>query len=134
MELWFKTKGIMHTKVGPKSSPLNAVERTHQTLESKVKMMMHDSGLLKSMWIHALETAVYVKNRVFCKGDGEFALAHHYVYDILCATRNEAFKKRLFSELNEAYGIKDQCFVSVGVQQNENSIKFIRLGTVRRSH
>ncbi|OWZ15146.1 Integrase, catalytic core protein [Phytophthora megakarya] len=28
-----------------------------------VKTMMHDSGLPKSMWIHALKTAVYVKNR-----------------------------------------------------------------------
>ncbi|OWZ01655.1 reverse transcriptase [Phytophthora megakarya] len=33
----------------------------------------------------------------FYNQDGEFALVLLYVDDILCATRNEAFKKRLFS-------------------------------------
>ncbi|POM59956.1 Copiatype Polyprotein [Phytophthora palmivora] len=32
--------------------------------------MMHESGLSKSMWMLALEAAVYLKNRVFCKGAG----------------------------------------------------------------
>ncbi|KAE9224944.1 hypothetical protein PF004_g12068 [Phytophthora fragariae] len=50
MERWYKKKGIVHTKVGPNASQLNPVERTHQTL----------IGM----------TAVYVKNRVFCKGAG----------------------------------------------------------------
>ncbi|POM64022.1 Integrase catalytic core protein [Phytophthora palmivora] len=30
--------------------------------------MMSQAGLPKSFWVHALENAVYVKNRVFCKG------------------------------------------------------------------
>ncbi|KAE9182202.1 hypothetical protein PF004_g24314 [Phytophthora fragariae] len=70
MERWFKKKGIVYTKVGPNASQLNPVERTHQTLIGMVKTMMHQSGLPPSFWTHALETAVYVKNRVFCKGAG----------------------------------------------------------------
>ncbi|GMF25209.1 unnamed protein product [Phytophthora fragariaefolia] len=70
MERWYKKKGIVHTKVGPNASQLNPVERTHQTLIGMVKTMMHQSGLPPSFWTHALETAVYVKNRVFCKGAG----------------------------------------------------------------
>ncbi|KAG4045392.1 hypothetical protein PC123_g19205 [Phytophthora cactorum] len=67
---WYAKKGIVHTKVGPKSSQLNLVERSHQTLISMVKTMMHDSGLPRSFWTHALQTAVYVKNRVFAKAQG----------------------------------------------------------------
>ncbi|KAK1931545.1 Copia protein [Phytophthora citrophthora] len=70
MERWYADKGIVHTKVGPKSSQLNLVERIHQTLISMVKTMMHDSGLPRSFWTHAQQTAVYIKNRVFCKGAG----------------------------------------------------------------
>ncbi|GMF53554.1 unnamed protein product, partial [Phytophthora fragariaefolia] len=70
MEKWYKKKGIVHTKVGPNALQLNAVERTHQTLVDMVKTMMHQSGLPASFWTSALETAVYVKNRVFCKGAG----------------------------------------------------------------
>ncbi|GMF48126.1 unnamed protein product [Phytophthora fragariaefolia] len=70
IERWYKMKGIVHTKVGPNASQLNRVERTHQTLIGMVKTMMHQSGLPPSFWTHALETAVYVKNRVYCKGAG----------------------------------------------------------------
>ncbi|GMF47884.1 unnamed protein product [Phytophthora fragariaefolia] len=70
MAKWYKKKGIVHTKVGPNTSQLNPVERTHQTLVDMVKTMMHQSGLPASFWTSALETAVYVKNRVFCKGAG----------------------------------------------------------------
>ncbi|OWZ18157.1 Rve-domain-containing hypothetical protein [Phytophthora megakarya] len=47
---WYAKKGIFHTKVGPKSSQLNLVERTHQTL----------IGM----------SAVYIKNKVLCKSTG----------------------------------------------------------------
>ncbi|CAI5717219.1 unnamed protein product [Peronospora farinosa] len=70
METWYTEHGIVHTKVGPKASQLNLVERTHQTLIGMVKTMMHQSGFPKSFWVHALENAVYVKNRVYCKGAG----------------------------------------------------------------
>lgn len=70
MAKWYKKKGVVHTKVGPNASQLNPVERTHQTLVDMVKTMMHQSGLPASFWTSALETAVYVKNRVFCKGAG----------------------------------------------------------------
>ncbi|KAG6612762.1 Integrase, catalytic core protein [Phytophthora cinnamomi] len=36
IERWYATKGIVHTKIGPKSSQLNVVERTHQTLNGMV--------------------------------------------------------------------------------------------------
>lgn len=45
-------------------------ERTHQTLIGMVKTMMHQSRFPKSFWTNAFETAVYVKNRVYCKGAG----------------------------------------------------------------
>ncbi|OWZ01879.1 Integrase, catalytic core protein [Phytophthora megakarya] len=70
IERWYKEKGIVHNKVRPKTSQLNMVERTHQTLIGIVKPMMHKSGLLKSFGVHALVTAVYTKNRVFCNGTG----------------------------------------------------------------
>ncbi|GMF43837.1 unnamed protein product [Phytophthora fragariaefolia] len=70
MAKWYKKKGIVHTKVGPNVSQLNPVERTHQTLVDMVNTMMHQSGLPASFWTSALEAAVYVKNRVFCKGAG----------------------------------------------------------------
>ncbi|OWY98892.1 hypothetical protein PHMEG_00030217, partial [Phytophthora megakarya] len=97
MELWYKTKGIVHTKVGPKSSQLNAVERTHQTLEGMVKTMMHDSGLPKSMWIHALETVVFVKNRVFCKGAGRTP------YEVMFGTQPDIHHIRAFGSLVYCY-------------------------------
>ncbi|OWY93344.1 Integrase, catalytic core protein, partial [Phytophthora megakarya] len=70
IERWYRKKGIVHTKVGPNASQLNLVERTHQTIVGMIKTMMHQAGLPKSFWIYALENAVYVKNRVFCKGAG----------------------------------------------------------------
>ena len=68
MEDWYTKNGIVHTKVGPNASQLNLVERTHQTLIGMMKTMMHKSGFPKSFWVHALENAIYIKNRVCCKG------------------------------------------------------------------
>ncbi|OWZ03852.1 Integrase, catalytic core protein [Phytophthora megakarya] len=67
MENWYESKGIAHTKVGPKASQLNFIERTHQTLVEMVKSMLHQSGLPRLFWVEAMETAVYIGNRVFCK-------------------------------------------------------------------
>ncbi|KAJ8546882.1 hypothetical protein ON010_g11353 [Phytophthora cinnamomi] len=93
IEHWYATKGIVHTKVGPKSSQLNLVERTHQTLIGMVKTMMHDSGLPRSFWMHALQTAVYIKNRVFCKGAGRTP------YEMMYGTKPDIHHIRTFGSL-----------------------------------
>ncbi|KAG6958235.1 hypothetical protein JG687_00009509 [Phytophthora cactorum] len=93
MERWYKKKGIVHTKVGPNASQLNPVERTHQTLIGMVKTVMHESGLPPSFWTHALETAVYVKNRVFCKG------ACRTPYELMFGTKPDIHHIRAFGSL-----------------------------------
>ncbi|POM77591.1 Integrase catalytic core protein [Phytophthora palmivora] len=93
IERWYADKGIVHTKVGPKSSQLNLVGRTHQTLISMVKTMMHDSGLPRSFWTHALQTAVYIKNRVFCKGAGRTP------YEMVYGTKPDLHHLRTFGSL-----------------------------------
>ncbi|KAG3126054.1 hypothetical protein PI124_g22602 [Phytophthora idaei] len=93
MERWYKKKGIVHTKVGPNASQLNPVERTHQTLIGMVKTMMPESGLPPSFWTHALETAVYVKNRVFCKGAGRTP------YELMFGTKPDIHRIRAFGSL-----------------------------------
>ncbi|KAE8981056.1 hypothetical protein PF011_g22184 [Phytophthora fragariae] len=63
----------------------------------------------------------------FYERDGVFAIVLLYVDDILCATKDEQFKKKMFEQLNEDYGIKDQgllsTYLGVEVEQNEQSIK-----------
>ncbi|TYZ66586.1 hypothetical protein PybrP1_001686 [[Pythium] brassicae (nom. inval.)] len=68
IDAWYAQKGIEHVKIRPKGSQLNPCERAHQTLAGMVKSMMAHSGLPISLWTDALMTAVYIKNRVFCKG------------------------------------------------------------------
>ena len=67
MEAWYEEKGIIHTKVGPKGSHLNPVERMHQSLMNMVRSMMHQSGFPRSLWPEALETAAYLRNRTYSK-------------------------------------------------------------------
>ncbi|KAJ8537304.1 hypothetical protein ON010_g13293 [Phytophthora cinnamomi] len=59
--------------------------------------------------------------------DGEFVIVLLYVDDILCATKNEEFKKKMCNQLNEDYGLKDQglldTYLGIEVEQNSNSIK-----------
>ncbi|OWZ03026.1 Copia type Polyprotein [Phytophthora megakarya] len=70
----------------------------------------------------ATESCLYYYNR-----DGEFALVLLYVDGILCAIKNEDFKKKIFQKLDEDYGLKDQgllnTYLAVEVGQNDNSIK-----------
>ncbi|RMX62415.1 hypothetical protein DD238_008194 [Peronospora effusa] len=68
METWYTEHGIVHTKVGPKASQLNLVERTHQTLIGMVKTMMHQSGFPKSLWVHALEKFCVCKEQGVLQG------------------------------------------------------------------
>ena len=70
IQQWYRKKGIVHTKVGPHASQLILVERTHQTIVAMVKTMISQAGFPKSLWVHALENLVYIKDRVFCKGAG----------------------------------------------------------------
>lgn len=63
----------------------------------------------------------------FYDRDGEFAIVLLYVDDILCATNNAEFKKRMFEKLDSDYGLKDQgllnTYLGVQVEQNADSIK-----------
>ncbi|KAG6623897.1 Integrase catalytic core protein [Phytophthora cinnamomi] len=63
----------------------------------------------------------------FYDQDGEFAIVLLYVDDILCATNNVKFKKRMFEQLDQDYGLKDQgllnTYLGVQVEQNADSIK-----------
>lgn len=68
IETWYSTHGIEHVKVGPKSSQLNACERTHRSLGDMTKTKMKASGFPRSMWCEAFMYAVYIKNRIYCKG------------------------------------------------------------------
>jgi hypothetical protein len=68
MQEWYKTQGIEHVLVGPKSSQLNLCERTHQSLVEMTKATMKDAGFPRSLWPEALRNAVYLKNRVYNKG------------------------------------------------------------------
>ncbi|KAG3063695.1 hypothetical protein PI124_g22600 [Phytophthora idaei] len=63
----------------------------------------------------------------FCNCDGVFAMVLLYVDDIICATKDEEFKKKMFSQLNEDYGIKDQgilnTYLGVQVEHGDGSMK-----------
>ncbi|KAG6614430.1 Integrase catalytic core protein [Phytophthora cinnamomi] len=63
----------------------------------------------------------------FYDQDGEFATVLLYVDDILCATNNVEFKKRMFEQLDQDYGLKEQgllnTYLGVQVEQNADSIK-----------
>eukprot|EP00644_Phytophthora_capsici_P005947 jgi/Phyca11/37299/gw1.2.101.1 len=63
----------------------------------------------------------------FYNKDGEFAIALLYVDDILCATKSDAFKKRMFEILDLDYGQKGQgllnTYMGVQVELNNDSIK-----------
>ena len=61
-------------KIGTYASQLDLVERTHQTLIGMVKTTMHQSESPKPFRIHAIENAVYIRNRVYCKGYSVHAL------------------------------------------------------------
>ena len=55
----------MHRPVPPNYSRLNLCERTHQSIVGTPKAMMLQSGCPKSLWMDALSTAVYLKNRTY---------------------------------------------------------------------
>ena len=69
------------------------MERTHQTLFGMAKTVMHHSGLPKSLWTNAFETAVYVKNRVYCEGAGRAP------YEMMFRTKPDIHHIRVFGSL-----------------------------------
>ncbi|POM59958.1 Copiatype Polyprotein [Phytophthora palmivora] len=71
---------------------------------------------------------------IFYDHDGEFAIVLLYVEDILCATKNEQFKQKMFSDLDKEYGLKDQgplsTYLGVEVEQDGDSMTTSRPDTV----
>ncbi|MFN7881818.1 MAG: DDE-type integrase/transposase/recombinase, partial [bacterium] len=61
---FYKAKGIIAQTTAPYSPQQNgSAERLNRTLVKKVRAMLLDSGLEKSMWAEAMVTANYVRNR-----------------------------------------------------------------------
>lgn len=61
---FYKAKGIIAQTTAPYSPQQNgSAERLNRTLVEKVRAMLLDSGLEKSMWAEAMVTANYVRNR-----------------------------------------------------------------------
>ncbi|KAE8961409.1 hypothetical protein PR001_g30051, partial [Phytophthora rubi] len=68
---WYKLHGIEHARKPKSTSHLNLCERSHQTITGMQKTMMTDSGFPISFWVDAVQTAVYIKNRVFTRAIGK---------------------------------------------------------------
>ncbi|OWB54148.1 hypothetical protein B5S27_g5803 [[Candida] boidinii] len=65
LESFFRSKGITHQRTVPYNSYQNGVaERKHRTLEEKVRTLLVSSGLPDSFWAEALQTAVFLINRL----------------------------------------------------------------------
>lgn len=65
LESFFRGKGIVHQRTVPYNSYQNGVaERKHRTLEEKVRTLLVSSGLPNSFWAEALQTAVFLINRL----------------------------------------------------------------------
>ena len=63
-EAYLKKEGIIHQKTVPHTPEQNGVaERLNRTLIESVRSMISDSGLPKTFWAEAVNTANYVKNR-----------------------------------------------------------------------
>lgn len=61
--------GILHQRTTPHTPEQNGVaERMNRTISEKVRCMLIDSGLEKSFWAEAASTAVYLINRIPCRG------------------------------------------------------------------
>ncbi|OWZ21390.1 Integrase, catalytic core protein [Phytophthora megakarya] len=58
--------------------------------------------------------------------DSEFAIVLLYVDDILCATNNVKFKKRVFEQLDTDYQGLRNTYLGVHVEKNANSIRILQ--------
>lgn len=60
---YFQRHGIVHETTVPYTPQQNGVsERLNRTIMDKARAMLQDSGLKKSFWAEAVNTAVYLKN------------------------------------------------------------------------
>ncbi|OWY92783.1 LOW QUALITY PROTEIN: Integrase, catalytic core protein [Phytophthora megakarya] len=95
IERWYTKKGIVRTKVGSKSSQLNLVERTHKTLIGMT-----------------LQTAVYIKNRVFCKGAGRTP------YEMMYGAKPDMHHIRTFGSLRKKLEVNCKVGFLIGYQED----------------
>ena len=116
MEAWYRSKGIVHVKVGPKGSQLNLCERTHQSIEGMTKSTMAHAGFLRSLWAEAMRNAVYVKNRVYNKS------TQGIPYEIIFGVKPDIQYIRKFGALAYAH-------VPVSPVRNKNDVN-VKIGFV----
>ena len=112
MEAWYRSKGIVHVKVGPKGSQLNLCERTHQSNEGMTKSTMAHAGFPRSLWTEAMRNAVYVKNRVYNNS------TQGIPYEMMVGVNDDIHHIRKFGAL--AY---EHVSVSPGRKKNDVNIK-----------
>lgn len=61
--------GIIHQKTNPYSPEQNGLcERMNRTLIEKARCLLFDAGLDKEFWAEAINTAVYLQNRIVKSG------------------------------------------------------------------
>lgn len=69
---YLQKHGIKHQKTAPYTPQQNGVsERFNRTIVEKTRCMLIDAGLEKLFWAEAASTAVYILNRIPCKGTGK---------------------------------------------------------------
>lgn len=70
--------GIIHQTTVAYTPQQNGVaERMNRTLIDLVRSMLHSAALPKSFWAEALQTAVYIRNRVLSRSLPERTTPHH---------------------------------------------------------
>lgn len=66
---YLKKMGIIHQKTNPYSPEQNGLcERMNRTLIEKARCLLFDAGLDKEFWAEAINTAVYLQNRIVKSG------------------------------------------------------------------
>ena len=64
LSTYFKSKGIRHETTAPYSPQQNgAAERLNRTLFERIRAMLDEAGLPKTLWAEAAVTANYIRNR-----------------------------------------------------------------------
>lgn len=68
LKSYFREKGISYIRSAPRCPQSNGkIERDMRTIKDGARTMLHAAGLPKSLWAEAVNTAVYVFNRVLSK-------------------------------------------------------------------
>ncbi|KAE9191830.1 hypothetical protein PF005_g11110 [Phytophthora fragariae] len=108
---------------------LNALLGIKQYLEDLDGYPCDEDGMVYMIdkALYGLKQSGREWNTEFYDRDDVVAIVLLYVDDILCATKYEEFKKKMFEQMDQDYGIKDQgllnTYLGVEVEQNEKSIK-----------